>query len=63
MTLFSADLFRNFGIGFVAGALIVGVAGFGEWGEVLESPAQAAKPVEVPAPSSEFQIEPFETSR
>ena len=60
MTLFSADLYRNFGIGFLAGALIVGVATIGEWGPVIESPARAAAPIEAPQPADEFLIEPLE---
>ncbi len=62
MTLFSSDLFRSFGIGFVVGGLIVGAATIGQWGPELESPANAAEPIEAPAPSSEFLIEPLEIS-
>ena len=60
MTLFSSDLYRSFGIGFVAGTLIVGAATIGHWGPALESPAIASEPLEAPAPSSEFLIEPLE---
>ncbi len=62
MTLFSADLFRNFGLGFMAGAVMLGAATIGDWAPQLESPAQAAAPLEAPAPSAEFLIEPLEIS-
>ncbi len=60
MNLFSADLFRNFGLGFMAGAVILGAATIDQWGGQLESPAQAASPLEAPAPASDFVIERFE---
>jgi len=63
MTLFSADLFRNFGIGFLAGAAILAAATIGDWGPHLETPAQAATPLEAPAPSADFVIEPWENSQ
>ena len=63
MTLFSADLYRNFAFGFVAGALIVGAASIDQWGHQLESPAHAASPLEAPQPGDEFLIEPFEETR
>jgi hypothetical protein len=62
MRLFSSDLFRNFGIGFVLGAaLIVGVNAE-DWNDAVASPAQAAQ---MPAssgaplaPADEFVIAP-----
>ncbi len=61
MRLFTPDLYRNFGIGFVAGALLLGVTSVDDWSQVntdLAPAAQAAEasfePVEV---SSEFLIE------
>ena len=63
MTFFSADLFRNFGIGFFAGFIILGASTIGDWGPHLESPAKAATLLEAPAPSAEFVIEPWETSQ
>jgi hypothetical protein len=57
MRLFTPDLFRNFGIGFVLGtALIVG-AKAGEW-DALGSPAQAAEVLRADAPAAEFVIAP-----
>lgn len=58
MRLFSSDLFRNFGIGFVVGALLIVGANAETWGEKLSSPAQAAETLEAPAPSAEFVIAP-----
>ena len=62
MNLFSADLFRLFGVGFVAGTLMLGAATVDQWGPHIESPAQAAAPLQAPAPSAEFLIEPFDAS-
>lgn len=62
MTLFSADLFRSFGVGFMAGAVMLGAATIGDWGPQLESSAQAAAPLEAPAASADFLIEPLEIS-
>ena len=63
MTLFSADLFRNFGFGFLAGALMVAAATIGEWAPQLESPAIAAEPIEAPQPADEFLITPLEAAQ
>lgn len=63
MNLLSSDLFRNFGIGFVAGSLIVAVATIDQWGGNIETPARAAQPLEAPQPSPEFQIEPLEVAQ
>lgn len=57
MRLFSSDLYRNFGIGFALGAVLVVGANANDWG-VLESPAQAAEQRGVPAPTAEFLIAP-----
>lgn len=56
MGLTSSDLFRNFGIGFVMGALLIAGANAESWSGELASPAQAAELVEAPAPSAEFVI-------
>lgn len=58
MRLFSFDLFRNFGIGFVVGAaLLVGVNAE-RWG-LLATPAQAAEMAQAPvAAAAEFVIAP-----
>lgn len=61
MTLFSADLYRNFALGFVAGALIVGAATADQWAGQIESPARAAVPLEAPQADADFLIEPLET--
>ena len=58
MRLFSSDLFRNFGIGFVLGAVLVVSANAEDWG-ATGTPAQAAEvQTIVPAPSPEFVIAP-----
>jgi len=62
MTLFSADLYRNFLLGFAAGALIVGAATIDQWGPRLESPAQAAAPFDAPKADAEFVIQPLEVT-
>lgn len=56
MRLFSSDLFRNFGIGFVAGALLIAGANAENWSGPIASPAQAAETFEAPAPSAEFVV-------
>ncbi len=59
MRLFAPDLFRNFGLGFVLGALVVviGVSAADGHGTVA-SPARAAEIVKVPSPSQDFVIPP-----
>lgn len=54
MTLFTPDLFRNFGIGFAIGAAFVGAATIGEWSDEISPPAQAAERLEAPQPSADF---------
>ena len=54
MTLFAPDLYRNFAIGFAAGALVVGAATISEWSDEISPPAQAAQTLEAPQPSDEF---------
>lgn len=58
MRLFSTDLIRNFGIGFVVGTVLVVGANAESWGGELASPAQAAQVLQAPAPSAEFVIVP-----
>lgn len=60
MSLFTPDLYRHFAYGFITGALIVGAATIDEWGPNVESPAQATNPLEMPAPSADFQIRPLD---
>lgn len=61
MRLFSPDLFRNFGIGFALGAVLV-VGGQAEsWSGAVAAPALAAeRTTTAPAPAEEFVIAPFE---
>jgi hypothetical protein len=63
MRLFSSDLFRNFGIGFVLGAVLIVGANAESWSGAVASPAQAAElnanTSGVPAPADEFVIAPF----
>ncbi len=62
MTLFTPDLYRNFALGFVGGALIVAANTADQWAQHIEAPAQAASPLEAPQPDAEFVIEPLEIS-
>lgn len=62
MSLFTPDLYRQFSYGFIAGVLIVGVTTVDQWAPELESPAQAASPLEAPQSSNEFRIAPLEVS-
>lgn len=59
MRLFSSDLFRNFGIGFALGAVLIVSANAEEWG-MLATPAQAAEAHAAPAPTADFVIAPIE---
>ncbi|MEL7446802.1 MAG: hypothetical protein AAGK02_13500 [Pseudomonadota bacterium] len=54
MELFRSDLYRNFGIGFVVGALLVGAMTMNSWDGDIAPSAQAAEQVQ---PTSEFVIE------
>jgi len=56
MRLFSSDLFRNFSIGFVLGALLVAGANAESWSADLASPAHAAPLVETLQPAPEFLL-------
>ena len=56
MRLFSTDLIRNFGIGFIVGAALVVGANPERWSGDLASPANAAQMPKAPAPSAEFVI-------
>lgn len=60
MTFFAPDLFRSFGIGFALGLVLLAGATAEHWAGNLESPAQAAAPLEAPQPNAEFLIEPLE---
>jgi hypothetical protein len=61
MRLLSSDLFRNFSIGFVLGAVLVFGANPDGWSASLSSPARAASMPEVVQPTAEFVI-PVEAS-
>ncbi len=60
MRLFSPDLFRNFGIGFAFGALLIAGAHAESWNGELAPAAQAAEWRQAPpapdSPTSEFVI-------
>jgi hypothetical protein len=60
MRLFSSDLFRNFGIGFALGAVLIVGAHAEDWNSAVASPAQAAEIQNTPAPAAEFVIAPQE---
>lgn len=52
MRLFAPDLYRNFAIGFAAGAALIAVANAGHWGDELAPPAQAAETAHTPGPDA-----------
>ena len=54
MTLFAPDLYRNFALGFAAGAAILAISNFDAWSDQISPPAQAAEMVKTPQPSAEF---------
>lgn len=56
MRLFSPDLFRNFGIGFVFGALLIAGANAERWSGEIAPAAQAA---EMPAPAADAPTAEF----
>jgi hypothetical protein len=60
MRFLSSDLFRNFGIGFVLGAVLIVGANAEDWSGAVASPAQAAEMHQAPAPAAEFVIAPSE---
>jgi hypothetical protein len=58
MPFFSPDLYRSFGLGFVAGALIVSAATADQWGKEIAPAAQAAEVRQAPEQTlPEFVIE------
>jgi hypothetical protein len=63
MRIFSADLLRNFSIGFLVGALLVVGANAQGWGEPLTPPAQAAAMPGTLQPAAEFVVPPAERAR
>ena len=54
MSLFTPDLYRNFAIGFVGGALIVAAATADQWADEISPPANASEQLEAPQPSDDF---------
>lgn len=52
MRLFAPDLYRNFAIGFAAGALLIAGTSADKWSEELASPAQAAEIPHTPGPDA-----------
>ncbi|MEM9502043.1 MAG: hypothetical protein AAF941_09375 [Pseudomonadota bacterium] len=56
MRLFAPDLYRNFGIGFVAGALAIGATAIEDWQNIDTDIVPMARAAEAPQPSSEFLI-------
>jgi hypothetical protein len=58
MRLFATDLFRNFGVGFVLGAVLILGVEAESWSAAVASPAQAAAAYQAPAPADEFVIAP-----
>ncbi len=58
MALFTPDLYRQLGLGFVLGAVLVGAANADAWTDAFSPPAQAAQTIEAPVPDAEFLIAP-----
>ncbi len=58
MTLFSSDLYRRLGLGFVLGAVLVAAMNADDWAEEFSPPAQAAQVIKAPLPDPEFRIAP-----
>lgn len=58
MRLFSSDLFRNFGIGFIVGTVLVVGANAERWDGAVAPQAQAAETFQAPAPAADFVIAP-----
>jgi hypothetical protein len=56
MRLFSSDLIRNFGVGFVVGTLLVVGANAQSWSGELASPAHAAQLAKAPPVAADFVI-------
>jgi hypothetical protein len=56
MRLFAPDLFRNFAIGFVLGAVLIAGTRVDQWGDQISSPAQAAEPSSALPASGDFVI-------
>ncbi len=58
MTLFIPDLYRQLGLGFVLGAVLVAATNADAWAEQFSPPAQAAQVIKAPLPDAEFRIAP-----
>ncbi len=58
MTLFTPDLYRQLGLGFVLGTALVAAANADAWADEFSPPAQAAQTIEAPLPDAEFLIAP-----
>lgn len=56
MRLFAPDLYRNFALGFVGGAVLIAGATIDQWGGELESPARAAESAAPAKPSPDSFI-------
>ncbi|GMN03365.1 hypothetical protein [Erythrobacter sp. MTPC3] len=54
MSLFSPDLYRNFAIGFLGGAFLLGAANADVVSDALSPPANAAAAFEMPQPANDF---------
>ncbi len=63
MSLFTPDLYRNFAIGFVVGALGLAAANAENLRDTIESPAHAAAPMAAPQIEAEFVIRPLDETR
>lgn len=62
MRLFASDLYRNFGIGFALGTVLVVGVNAQSWESAVASPAQAAELPQAPdIASDEFMIAPAES--
>jgi hypothetical protein len=52
MRLFAPDLYRNFAIGFAAGALLIAGTSADSWSGEIASPARAAETPHTPGPDA-----------
>lgn len=60
MTLFTPDLYRQFGLGFLIGAALLAVANAEALSDQVAPPAQAAEAPQTPQPAPEFLIQPID---
>ncbi|MEL6485579.1 MAG: hypothetical protein AAFQ13_00345 [Pseudomonadota bacterium] len=60
MTFFTPDLYRQIGLGFALGTVLVAAVSADGWAEQISPPAQAAQAPQAPEPAPEFLIQPLD---